>query len=114
MFNLDTFKTYSRAAAFGAAAISAIALAGPAKATPVQLFPFFQPLPTMTAQKQSQHSQSKTYKAAPSEDQDAVETPARFRRQTVSYATREAPGTIIIDTPNTYLYFVLVIGQAIR
>ena len=28
--------------------------------------------------------------------------------------TREAPGTIIIDTPNTYLYYVLGSGQAIR
>jgi L,D-transpeptidase catalytic domain len=32
----------------------------------------------------------------------------------VSYATREAPGTIIIDTPNTYLYYVLGGGRAIR
>ncbi|MGY4292600.1 lipoprotein-anchoring transpeptidase ErfK/SrfK [Bradyrhizobium sp. i1.4.4] len=30
------------------------------------------------------------------------------------YATREAPGTIIIDTPNTYLYYVLGNGQAVR
>ena len=43
-----------------------------------------------------------------------VQMPARLKRQVVSYATREAPGTIIIDTPNTYLYFVLGGGQAIR
>ena len=43
-----------------------------------------------------------------------VELPARLRRQVVSYATREAPGTIIIDTPNTYLYLVLGNGQAMR
>ena len=40
--------------------------------------------------------------------------PARLKRQIVSYVTREAPGTIIIDTPNTYLYYVLGGGQAIR
>ena len=40
--------------------------------------------------------------------------PARLRRQVVSYPTREAPGTIIIDTPNTYLYYVLGNGQAMR
>ncbi len=40
--------------------------------------------------------------------------PARLRRQVVSYPTREAPGTIIIDTPNTYLYLVLGNGQAMR
>ena len=40
--------------------------------------------------------------------------PARFKRQVVNYSTREAAGTIIIDTPNTYLYYVLGNGQAIR
>lgn len=117
MFNLDTLKTYSRAVAVSAVAITAIAFSGPAKAAPVQLFPFFQPLPTMTAPQPLQPYQpyqAPTYQTAPSEDQDAVETPARFRRQTVSYSTREAPGTIIIDTPNTYLYYVLGNGQAIR
>ncbi|TYL90864.1 L,D-transpeptidase [Bradyrhizobium rifense] len=117
MFNLDTFKTYSRAVAVSAVAVTAIAFAGPAKAAPVQLFPFFQPLPEMTAPQPLQPYQpyqAPTYQTAPSEDQDAVETPARFRRQTVSYSTREAPGTIIIDTPNTYLYYVLGNGQAIR
>ena len=117
MFNLDTFKTYSRAVALGAVAVTAIAFAGPAKAAPVQLFPFFQPLPPMAAPQPIQPYQpyqAAPSQAAPSEDQDTVEMPARFRRQTVSYATREAPGTIIIDTPNTYLYYVLGNGQAVR
>ncbi|MEA2950841.1 MAG: hypothetical protein QOJ96_361 [Alphaproteobacteria bacterium] len=38
----------------------------------------------------------------------------RFRRQVVAYNTSEAPGTIIIDTANTYLYYVLGGGRAIR
>jgi lipoprotein-anchoring transpeptidase ErfK/SrfK len=38
----------------------------------------------------------------------------RFRRQIVSLQTREPAGTIIIDTPNTYLYLVLGNGQALR
>jgi lipoprotein-anchoring transpeptidase ErfK/SrfK len=37
-----------------------------------------------------------------------------LRRQVVNYATREAPGTIIVDTPNTFLYYVLGNGKAIR
>ncbi|RQH13267.1 L,D-transpeptidase [Bradyrhizobium sp. RP6] len=117
MFNLDTFKTFSRAVAFSAAAISAIAFTGAANAAPAQLFPLFQPLPSMAAPQPIQPYQAyqaTPYQAAPSEDQDTVEMPARFRRQTVSYATREAPGTIIIDTPNTYLYYVLGNGQALR
>jgi lipoprotein-anchoring transpeptidase ErfK/SrfK len=47
-------------------------------------------------------------------DPSVVETPSELRRQTVSYPTREAPGTIVIDTPHTYLYYVLGGGQAIR
>jgi lipoprotein-anchoring transpeptidase ErfK/SrfK len=43
----------------------------------------------------------------------AVQDP-RLRRQVVDYATREAPGTIVIDTPNTYLYLVLGGGKALR
>ena len=39
---------------------------------------------------------------------------ANLRRQIVNYPTREAPGTIIIDTPNTYLYLVLGNGRAMR
>ena len=38
----------------------------------------------------------------------------RFRRQIVTYNTGEAPGTIVIDTPNTYLYYVLGGGRAVR
>jgi lipoprotein-anchoring transpeptidase ErfK/SrfK len=46
--------------------------------------------------------------------QEASDVPAHLRRQVVNYATREAPGTIVIDTPNTYLYYVLGNGRAIR
>jgi lipoprotein-anchoring transpeptidase ErfK/SrfK len=37
-----------------------------------------------------------------------------LRRQVVSYASNEAPGTIIIDTPHTFLYLTLGNGRAIR
>jgi lipoprotein-anchoring transpeptidase ErfK/SrfK len=40
--------------------------------------------------------------------------PERFRRTIVSYGTREAPGTVIIDTANTTLYYVLGQNRAIR
>ena len=39
---------------------------------------------------------------------------AQYRRQVVDYRTSEAPGTIIIDTPNTYLYLVMPGGKAMR
>jgi lipoprotein-anchoring transpeptidase ErfK/SrfK len=49
----------------------------------------------------------------PAGDED-VQLPARLRKQIVSYQTTEAPGTVIVDTPNTYLYYVLGGGKAIR
>ena len=49
----------------------------------------------------------------PEEGQPA-QLPPQFQRQVVSFQTREPAGTIIIDTPNTYLYLVLGNGQAMR
>jgi lipoprotein-anchoring transpeptidase ErfK/SrfK len=40
--------------------------------------------------------------------------PERLRRAVVSLETREAPGTVIIDTGSTALYYVLGQGRAIR
>ena len=48
------------------------------------------------------------------EDEDSTALSPKLRRQIVSYPTREAPGTIVIDTPNTFLYYVLGNGQAMR
>src|SRR5262245_16360447 len=48
------------------------------------------------------------------DDSEAFELPERFKRQVVAYSGPEAAGTIIVDTPNTYLYFVLGNGRAIR
>jgi lipoprotein-anchoring transpeptidase ErfK/SrfK len=42
------------------------------------------------------------------------ELPPHLRRQQVEYWTKEPAGTIIIDTPNTYLYLVLGEGKAMR
>jgi lipoprotein-anchoring transpeptidase ErfK/SrfK len=107
MFNLRAFLPNSgRAAALGALAIGVVAFSGSAAATPLQLFPFFMTPPVQAAPPSVQ--------TAPSEDEGVVELPARLKRQIVSYPTREAPGTVIIDTPNTYLYYVLGGGQAIR
>ena len=46
--------------------------------------------------------------------QDGADLPAHLRRQVVDFRTTEAAGTVIIDTPNTYLYYVLGGGKAIR
>ncbi|OPY96773.1 hypothetical protein A5906_01480 [Bradyrhizobium sacchari] len=44
----------------------------------------------------------------------AADAPGALVRQVVDYASRQAPGTVIIDTKNTFLYFVLNDAQALR
>jgi lipoprotein-anchoring transpeptidase ErfK/SrfK len=51
---------------------------------------------------------------AMSDEGDGSVVPQRLRRATIAFDTREAPGTVIIDTANTALYFVLSQGRAIR
>ena len=105
MFNPGIFTPYSRralAAFLVPFTAGMIAFTASAAAAPLALFPFAAPEPPQA-------------QPAPSEDQGVVtELPARFKRQIVNYPTREAAGTVIIDTPNTYLYYVLGNGQAIR
>ena len=48
------------------------------------------------------------------ESKQTAEPPPQFRRQLVAYATTEPAGTIIVDTPHTFLYLVLGQGRALR
>ena len=43
-----------------------------------------------------------------------AQLPPRLQRQVVDFPSREAPGAIIIDTRDTYLYYVLGNGKALR
>ena len=86
-----TLSTFGFAIALGAAS---------AQAAPLQTYPFAAPQVQQAPQME--------------DDGNTVELPARFKRQVVTYTGPEAPGTVIIDTPNTYLYFVLGGGRAIR
>jgi lipoprotein-anchoring transpeptidase ErfK/SrfK len=56
--------------------------------------------------------------ALPPEDQPehslAKELPPQLRRQLVDYVTSESAGTIIIDTPHTFLYLVRGHAKALR
>ncbi|MGH6778300.1 MAG: L,D-transpeptidase family protein [Bradyrhizobium sp.] len=40
--------------------------------------------------------------------------PPKLRRREVSFLTKEPPGTIVVDTAHTYLYYILGHGRAIR
>ena len=109
MSNLDIFEAnYRRAAIAIGAIVGVVAFSASAGAGPLQPFPFIMTPPTQSAPPPA-------VQAAPAQDEGLVaELPARLKRQVVSYASRETPGTIIIDTPNTYLYLVLGNGQAMR
>ena len=88
------------------ALIAAAAMScGPAQAEP--LFALFN-APTQT---QVAPQYAPTEQAEP--DADAQLDP-RLQRQIVSYSGNEAPGTVIIDTPHTVLYYVLGNGKAMR
>ncbi|MDP1881766.1 MAG: L,D-transpeptidase [Bradyrhizobium sp.] len=52
----------------------------------------------------------------PADDGDAgtAVVPERLKRAIVAFNTHEAPGTIVIDTGNTQLYYVLGQGRAVR
>jgi lipoprotein-anchoring transpeptidase ErfK/SrfK len=51
---------------------------------------------------------------APSDDNENAQLAPRLQRQIVDYPSNEARGTVIIDTPHTFLYYVLGDGKAIR
>jgi lipoprotein-anchoring transpeptidase ErfK/SrfK len=69
---------------------------------------FFPAEPQAPGQQAAPQQEQRGQSAAP------VDLPARLRRQTVEYRTREPAGTIVVDTRNTYLYYVLGDGQAVR
>jgi lipoprotein-anchoring transpeptidase ErfK/SrfK len=96
---------FVRTAAAIATLIAGTTFASTASANPFLLFGQpFQDAPAM---------QAPVERAMP-EAGEASELPAHLRRQIVDYRTHEAPGTIIIDTPNTYLYLVIGNGKAMR
>ena len=51
---------------------------------------------------------------APQATDEDAQLPDRLRKQIVSFDRGEPAGTIVIDTANTYLYYVLGNGRAIR
>jgi lipoprotein-anchoring transpeptidase ErfK/SrfK len=58
-----------------------------------------------------------TIASLPPEEQPEVapvQLSPNLRRQEVALSTKEPAGTLIVDTPNTYLYYVLGGGRAIR
>jgi lipoprotein-anchoring transpeptidase ErfK/SrfK len=104
--NMSRFsrRTTLIAKAFAVTAIAAAAFSTTAAAAP--FFLFGDPV--------EPYDNSQPYERVTPQTEAVVPVPARLRRQIVDYRTREAPGTIIIDTANTYLYLVMGNGRAMR
>ena len=94
-------KSVTFAALIAAAALSC----GSANAEPLFAFP--------TPLTQTQIA-PQAVEPAPAEERDDAQVVPRLQRQIVNYNNAEGPGTIIIDTPHTFLYYVLGNGKAIR
>ena len=88
----------------------ALAFVGTVIATPAfaqSLFPFF-------GNSAPQQDRRMAYAPSGQSGDEVTEQSGRFKRQVVDYRTSEAAGTIIVDTPHTYLYYVLGNGKAVR
>ena len=72
---------------------------------------FIELLLTGGAPQQAQQSASLASEPAPEID---AEPEPQFRRQEVDYPRPEAPGTIVIDTPDKFLFLVEPHGRALR
>jgi lipoprotein-anchoring transpeptidase ErfK/SrfK len=86
----------------GVIAAGAIVTTSPAKAGP---FDAFAMVPPTMEQRLPQTEEP---------DQATPDLPENLKRQIVSYRGIESAGTVIIDTPHTYLYLVLGGGRALR
>jgi lipoprotein-anchoring transpeptidase ErfK/SrfK len=102
MFNLGISGAGFRRTTVALGAIVTLTFSHTAGADPLPLFQLAMGSPAQAALR---------LQTSPSQEGVVAE---RLKRQLINYATREAPGTIIIDTPNTYLYLVLGHGQAVR
>jgi lipoprotein-anchoring transpeptidase ErfK/SrfK len=72
---------------------------------PLDMFTFMRPPPIAPAPQALDQQLDET---------ENVRLAAHLQKQIVDYPGREAAETIIIDTPNTFLYYVLGNGKAVR
>jgi lipoprotein-anchoring transpeptidase ErfK/SrfK len=114
---------------FGRVAIGAVAVAAlgysflsrPTSVQPIRKPPAHQALASSTPVYVSTPIHASASAPAPAlvppplvEPPKAADGPGTFVRQMVDYASHQTPGTVIIDTRNTFLYFVLNDTQAMR
>jgi lipoprotein-anchoring transpeptidase ErfK/SrfK len=117
------FSANARRLLAGTCMIVSFGFAASAQAQSLNFAPV-QPFPASIFRDVTPQDQAAPLQIAPQEQAEPQEQtepqasdealPDNLRRQVVAYHSHEAPGTIVIDTPNTYLYYVLGGGRAIR
>ena len=85
---------------------------GPTRAQ--EIFTFLRPPSQMQIAPQRRLADLLQLDSARDDQDENVQLPARLQRQIVAYSSREAPGTVIIDTQHTHLFYVLGNGKAVR
>ena len=78
-----------------------------------EMFPL-RPAQTQIALRNGSATASPQLQSAPDDESEHPQLPARLQRQMVRFPSHESPGTLIIDTANTFLYYILGNGKAIR
>ncbi|MGB6352156.1 MAG: L,D-transpeptidase [Pseudolabrys sp.] len=93
--------------------LGALCAGGPAFAEPLGYAQAAQPLSLSIFQQifPDRRNPAPVERSSVTDDTDSL--PAALTKRVVAYQTHEAPGTVVIDTPNTRLYYVLGGGKAI-
>jgi hypothetical protein len=92
----------------------AIALLSCTTARAQQSFSLLQPPQTQIARPDLSLAYSPRLQSTPGDENENLQLPSRLQRQIVKFPSHEVPGTVIVDTANTFLYYILGSGKAIR
>ena len=78
-----------------------------------EMFTFLRPPQTQIAPEDGSLA-SLRLDSTPGDESEHTQLAARLQRQIVGFPSHEAPGTVIVDTANTFLYYILGNSRAIR
>ena len=104
---MNMISKITAATAFAAATAAATLIAATACASTASANPFEELFGLHREQVQAPAYQSQGDDGSQDEARSQDEAPTSSAARSSTIATSEAPGTIIIDTPNTYLYLVM-------
>ncbi|MBO6717055.1 MAG: L,D-transpeptidase [Rhizobiaceae bacterium] len=98
----------------GAAALSGLTLAGCASVPPPKVQPAPKPVQPYIPPNILAHYGPRPDERFPVRAANITDMDPRFYRQMVDDPTGEPPGTVVVDTPSRFLYWVMPGGRAMR